>query len=56
MVQSVEILSDLSPSALTAVIEANRDAFWADLGRSPRVDVHYSSELMWYITGMLSND
>lgn len=54
MVQSMEILSDPSPSALAAAIEANRDASWADLGRSPRVSVHHQPELMWYITGMPS--
>lgn len=54
MVQSIEILSDLSPPTLAAAIEASRCAFWADLGRSPRVEVHHGPELLWYITGMPS--
>ena len=49
-----QILNDLSPRALATAIEANQTEFRADLGRSPRVEVHDGPELMWYITGIPS--
>ena len=49
-----QILNDLSPRALATAIEANQSEFRADLGRSPRVEVHAGLDLMWYVTGIPS--
>jgi GNAT superfamily N-acetyltransferase len=39
---------------LGEAIEANRFAFWADYGRSSRVEVHDEPDMMWFVTGIPS--
>jgi hypothetical protein len=39
---------------LGEAIEANRFAFWADFGRSSRVEVHDGPDMMWFVTGIPS--
>jgi ribosomal protein S18 acetylase RimI-like enzyme len=47
----MDILTDFTPSSLARAIEANMIASWSDLGRSQRVELHESENLVWFSTG-----
>ena len=44
----IKILNDLSVRSLVPAIESNMFDFWTLLGRSPRVEFHYSPEMILF--------
>lgn len=46
------IIEELSNTTVTEAIEANQVGYLADLGRAPQVELHDTSEMLWFVTGM----
>lgn len=45
------MLTDLSPKALAAAIEASSYEFWLEYGKGPRGEIHDEPDLLWFVSG-----